>query len=224
MATLKKKSEEGVFSFQADDAIFGERFLHRLNRYGFGVVGKADLEAIIFEALIHSSPELKKADSFGRAELLRITDQRYRALSRRAGMWLADSNFKTRSDAEIITAFLKQALSAYADDPKATEVRILIDDEIERRNVQRALEREQGERKAIPLEIGLTGRFLILRQSDLDRLIKHVDKSRIEDPDLLTALSERKSADRRAAVLRCIKAGVPILGQLVQALPLGSDT
>ena len=179
---------------------------------------------MLFDSLVHGSKELREADSFRRVELLRITDQRYRALSRRAGMWLAETRPEAAVDADIIEAFLKQALLAYANNPDASEVRILIDEEIQRRNVQRALERKQGAQQGIAVEIGLTGRFLVLRKADLDRKIESIDKTKIASPELRVALKKKQGIERRKALLRCVKSAAPLLlGELVRALPLGAE-
>lgn len=53
---------------------FGEVFASKLDEYGFGVLGKADLEALMLHAMLQASESLYAADSYGRAEMLRITD------------------------------------------------------------------------------------------------------------------------------------------------------
>lgn len=65
---------------------FGKQLLATLNTLGFGILVKADLEAALLHALLQASPSFKAADSYQRAEMLRITDQKYRTIIRRAGM------------------------------------------------------------------------------------------------------------------------------------------
>lgn len=49
--------------------------LKALHDYGFGILGKADLESLMRQSLIDANENLKKADSLKRAELLRISDE-----------------------------------------------------------------------------------------------------------------------------------------------------
>ena len=119
---------------------FGEVFATKLDEYGFGVLGKADLEALMLYAMLQASESLHAADSYGRAEMLRITDQKYRTLIKRAAIWLDDSAAGV-DDHALFAEFLTEVLKAYIDAPEQTEIRLLVDDETRRRNIQRALER-----------------------------------------------------------------------------------
>lgn len=183
---------------------FGKQLLATLNTHGFGVLGKADLEAALLHALLQASPSFKVADSYQRAEMLRITDQKYRTISRRAGMWLDDASFKS-TDTALFSDFLKEALKLYAQTPDEKEVRVVIDDEIRRRNMQRALEREALKGSHIAVEISLTGRSLVLRGSDLDRMIERVYSNPSIDVDLKQAVKDKQSMERRRASLEFLK-------------------
>ena len=184
--------------------IFGKQLLATLNTHGFGVLGKADLEAALLHALLQASPSFKVADSYQRAEMLRITDQKYRTISRRTGMWLDDASFKS-TDTALFGDFLKEALKLYAQTPDEKEVRLVIDDEIKRRNMQRALEREALKGSHIAVEISMTGRSLVLRGSDLDRMIERVYSEPSIDAGLKQAIKDKQSLERRRAALEFLK-------------------
>lgn len=70
-------------------SVFGERLLEFLRRYGYGVLGKPQPEAVIFCALKEASPEFRSSDAFRRAELLQMPDTTHLALNRRAAVWLS---------------------------------------------------------------------------------------------------------------------------------------
>ena len=152
-----------------DTQAFGHALHQILMQYGFGVLSKSDLEAALYHALCQASDTLETADSYQRAEILRLTDARFRAIHRRAVMWLNVSAFE--SDTVMLNTFLQKALDAYAKVPDDNEVKILIDDDIERRNIQPALERDASNFQGIAVELSLTGRALVLRGFELDSLI-----------------------------------------------------
>lgn len=183
---------------------FGKQLLATLSTHGFGVLGKADLEAALLHALLQASPSFKVADSYQRAEMLRITDQKYRTISRRVGMWLDDASFKL-TDQALFRDFLQEALKLYAQTPDEKEVRVVIDDEIKRRNMQRALERAALEGSHIVVEISLTGRSLVLRGSDLDRMIERVYSNPSIDAGLKQVIKDKQSVERRRAALEFLK-------------------
>jgi hypothetical protein len=184
--------------------IFGEQILTVLRITGFGILSKADLEALLLDALIKASPSLKEADSYMRAEMLRITDQRYRTISRRAGMWLGeDSN--NISDDDLFKEFLYEAIKLYIQSPEEKEVRIVIDDEIKRRNIQRALERAAISGLCIGLEISLTGRSLVLRGTDLDRMIERANFQPDIEVGFKAIIKGKQNLDRRKAALNFLK-------------------
>ncbi len=184
--------------------IFGERILSVLKSHGFGVLGKADLEAALLHATIHSSKSFGAADSFRRAEMLRITDQKYRTLSRRAGIWLGEDLAEISDDA-LFSEFLSKAIRLYVQSPDEKEVRVVIDDELQRRNVQRALERAAISGLSIAVEISLTGRSLILRGSDLDRMIGRLGSDQRIASGLKQVIQDKQGVERRRAALGFLK-------------------
>lgn len=135
------------------------------------MLGKADLEALMLHAMLLASESLRAADSYKRAEMLRITDHKYRTLIKRAAIWLDDSANDV-DDQALFKEFLAEVLEAFINAPEQNEIRLLVDDETRRRNIQRALERASAQSKGIPVEISLTGRTLILRATDLERMLE----------------------------------------------------
>ncbi len=134
---------------------FGDEIVKILNQYGFGILSKSDLESVLLYAMERASKQFADADSYRRAEMLRITDQKYRTLSRRVGMWLDQDNAK-KTDKDLFEEFLKDALRVYQEAPQEKEVRVVVDDEMHRRNIQKALERASKEGSQIAVEISLT--------------------------------------------------------------------
>ncbi len=197
---------------------FGKALLGTLQKYGFGTLGKVDIEVALLSALLESSETLENADSYGRAELLRVTDTKYRNLIRRAGAWLTYGSSEA-DDTKLFQELLKQAISTYAEAPEDREVRILIDDEVRRRNFQRALERISSKHNPISAEISLAGRSLVLKGSDLDRMIDRIDTSSTIDETLKKALRVKNNIERRKLVLRMVKGSSEvILSSLVAAV------
>lgn len=198
--------------------VFGVQMLGVLNSYGFGTLGKADLEAALLHAMMQASQSLKAADSYGRAEMLHITDQKYRTLSRRGGMWLNDATAK-QSDYELFTEFLTKAIELYLSSPDEKEVRVVIDDEMKRRNMQRALERATSNGLSIAVEISLTGRSLVLRGSDLDRMIDRLKSDIKIDQGLKNIINQKQGLERRKNILEFLKnAGTKMTESLVVGL------
>jgi len=68
------------------------------------------------------------------------------------------------------------------------------------------LERPQHSGVSVPVEMSLTGRCLILRGVDFDRMIDRLNPGHCP-PDLKEALATRKGVDRRKAVLSGLKKG-----------------
>ena len=188
-----------------DKGVFGETLVNLFNQYGFGTLGKADLEAALLYALLQSSNSMRTADSYGRADMLRITDAKYRSLSLRAGIWLS-TDTDDQDDVKIYQDFLKRAVQEYIESPEEKEVKILIDDELERRNIQRALERPQHSGVSVPVEMSLTRRCLILRGVDLDRMIGRLNLDHCPSA-LQEAIATKHGVDRRKAVLSTLKKG-----------------
>jgi hypothetical protein len=197
---------------------FADVFLSKLGEYGFGILGKADLEALTLHSLIQSSRAFQSADSYGRAEMLRITDQRYRALIKRATIWL-DESAQHGDDRGLFQEFLAEVLEAYIDAPEQTEIRLIVDDEARRRNIQRALERVSTRSKGIPVEISLTGRSLILRGSDLDSMLERVKDNEALPTELRRLIEGKKGRELRSKVLdfgkNATKELVPLLASLL---------
>ena len=175
-----------------------------LKSHGFGVLGKADLEAALLHATIRSSKLFETADSFRHAEMLRITDQKYRTLSRRAGMWLGE-NLDEISDDGLFSESLSKAIKLFVQSPDEKEVRVVIHDELQRRNVQRALERAAISGFSIAVEISLTGRSLVLRSSDLDRMIARLSSERRIESGLKQVIQGKQGVERRRAALAFLK-------------------
>lgn len=105
----------------------------------------------------------------------------------------------------MFSDFLKEALKLYAQTPDEKEVRVVIDDEIKRRNMQRALERAALAGSYIAVEISLTGRSLVLRGSDLDRMIERVFSNPSVDTGLKQVIKDKQSMERRRAVFDFLK-------------------
>jgi hypothetical protein len=184
---------------------FGVVFASKLEDYGFGVLGKVDLEALLLHAMLQASKSLNEADSYGRAEMLRITDQKYRTLIKRAAIWLDDSS-KGLDDHALFEEFLTEVLNAYVNAPEQTEIRLLVDDEIRRRNIQRALERASAQSNGIPIEISLTGRSLILRATYLDSMLERVKYSQSLPAALRKLIKDKQGRELRIKVLDFAKA------------------
>lgn len=190
--------------FDVSSEIFGEQMLAVLNTYGFGILGKADIEAALLDAFVQASETLRAADSYERGEMLRITDQKYRTLSRRAGMWLGENSTQI-TDHALFSEFLSEAIRLYTQSPDEREVRVVIDDEMKRRNMQRALERAAMSGLYIAVEISLTGRSLVLRGTDLDRMIDRVSAEPSIETGLKQIIQGKQSLERRKAVLDFLK-------------------
>lgn len=197
--------------------VFGDVFSSKLDEYGFGVLSKADLEALMLHALLQSSPTFQSADSYRRAEMLRITDQKYRALIKRAAIWL-QNNTNEVDDQTLFQEFLTEVLEAYISAPDEREIRLLVDDEIRRRNIQRALERASARSKGIPVEISLTGRTLILRASDLESMLERVKCNKSLPAELRRLIKDKKGRELRSKVLHFGKASTKELAPLLASL------
>lgn len=198
--------------------VFGAQMLSILHSYGFGTLGKADLEAALLHAMMQASQSLKAADSYDRAEMLHITDQKLRTLSRRGGMWLNDASNK-QSDHELFSEFLTRAIELYMSSPDEKEVRVVIDDEMKRRNMQRALERASISGLSIAVEISLTGRSLVLRGSDLDRMIDRLKSDSKIDQGLKDIINQKQGLERRKNIFEFLKkAGSKVTESLVAVL------
>lgn len=183
-------------------ATFGREFLAILDEYGFGVLGRAEIEALIFHALKLSSESLADADSFQRAEILRITDQKCASVSRRAAMWLSADD--AHRDNQALVNCIGRALQAYSKAPDEKELRIVLDDELERRNIVKELERVNLKDGAIPIAVKVSGRHLILRGTDVDQMIERAERIGELPPAIKTQIAGKKGLDRRRALLKTL--------------------
>lgn len=172
----------------------------------------------MLHSLLQASQSLKAADSYEHAEILHITDQKLRTLSRRGGMWLNAMSAKP-SDHELFSEFPTKAIELYMSSPDEKEVRVVIDDEMKRRNIQRALERAAISRLSIAVIISLTGRSLILRGSDLDRMIDRLKPDNKIDKELKDIINQKQGLERRKNILEFLKkAGSRVTEGLVAGL------
>lgn len=147
--------------------------------------------------------------------MLRITDQKYRTLIKRAAIWLDDSANDV-DDQALFEEFLEEVLEAYINAPEQNEIRLLVDDETRRRNIQRALERASAQSKGIPVEISLTGRSLILRATDLERMLERVKHNPSLPADLRKRIKDKEGRELRMQVLKFAKtAGKGFVPKLV---------
>lgn len=122
----------------------------------------------------------------------------------------------------LFEEFLAEVLEAYIDAPEQTEIRLLVDDEIRRRNIQRALERASAQSKGVPVEISLTGRSLILRATDLERMLEKVKHNPSLPTDLRKLIKDKEGRELRMQVLKFSNtAGKTLLPQLVALMVSG---
>jgi hypothetical protein len=96
--------------------VFGEKLIGLLRRYGFGILGKPQLETEIFCALKESSAEFRHADAFTRAEILQIPDSSYRSLNRRTAMWLSTPHSRVGQD-QLLAECLQKLIQDFALNP-----------------------------------------------------------------------------------------------------------
>ncbi len=208
-----KKHRADKMKFDLHDQLLGEAIRSRLEIFGFGVLSKSDLEVVLYDAMLQASPALRAMNSYYRAEALRISDTRYRVLERRRLIWLGETD-KVDEQA-LLSEILTMLLWEYSKLSQDGDVRLLVDDEGKRRAIQKTLERLQ-----IAAEISLTGRFLIMRQKDLsrlvDELIARVDQS---SPHLQKILEDYRSQGRTEMLKAGIKAmGEKLLGEALSSI------
>lgn len=88
------------------------------------------------------------------------------------------------------------------------EIRIVVDDKLERRNIQRSMKRlTTATASEIPVDISLNGRSLLLKGSDLDRVINRLDDVKNHDTSLSLALKNKNITERRKQLLKLVKSG-----------------
>jgi hypothetical protein len=180
----------------AHASIFGESLLVILRRYGFGVLGKPQLEAVIFHALKEASSEFRKADACRRAELLQIPDSTYRALNRRAAMWLSTPDSRDGQE-KVLTECLEMLFQDYALNPGSKTIRLLFDDDLKLRNCQAVLERIDRSGRGIKPDLSISGRHLVLKSHDLDRLIQLIGQVGANEQALAPLVNAKTAVDRK---------------------------
>ena len=189
--------------------IFGQRLLDVLRRHGFGVLGKPQLEAAIFYALKEASSEFRGADAFTRAELPQTPDSSYRSLNRRASMWLSTPDSRT-SQEKILAECLEKLIQDYALHPSSKTIRLLFDNDVKLRNCQAVLERIDRLGRDIKLDLSISGRHLVLKSHDLDRLIQLISQVGGNEAALAT-LQQAKNAAARKKTLADLWSSTPRL-------------
>jgi hypothetical protein len=192
-----------------DPAVFGERLRDVLRRPGFGVLGKPQLEAAIFHALKEASAEFRGADAFTRAELLQIPDSSYRSLNRRAAMWLSTPDSRACQE-KVLAECLEKLIQDYALNPSSTTIRLLFDDEVKLRNCQAVLERIDRSGHGIKPDLSISGRYLVLKSHDLDRLIQLIGQVGGSEV-ALAPLQQAKNAAARKKTLADLWSSAPRL-------------
>jgi len=109
---------------------------------------------------------------------------------------------------KIYKTFLKKCLFAYAECPEEKEIRIVVNDELERRNIQRSMERlTTATSSGVPVDISLNDRSLVLKGSDLDRVINRLDDIKNHETALSLALKNKNITERRKQILKLFKSG-----------------
>lgn len=176
--------------------IFRDKLLEILRRHGFGVLGKPQLEAAIFHALMEASAEFRGADAFARAEFLQIPDSSYRALNRRAGMWLSTPDSREGLD-KVLAKCLERFVQDYSLNPASKTILLLFDDDVELRNCQAVLERIDRSGRGVKPDLSISGRHLVPKSHDLDRLIQLISQVGGNDASLAPLKQSKNAADRK---------------------------
>ena len=179
--------------------VFGEKLISMLRRYGFGVLGKPQLEAAILHALKESSAEFRAADAFTRAEILQIPDSSYRSLNRRAAMWLNTPDSRAGQE-KLLAECLEKLIQDYALNPSSKTIRLLFDDDVKLRNCLAALERIDRSGRGVKPDLSISGRHLVLKSHDLDRLILLISQVGGSEAALAPLQQAKNSAARRKAI------------------------
>lgn len=180
-----------------DPATFSSEVLNNLVKYGFGTLSKSDLEALLYFALIQSYPYLKKANAFEKADILRITDSKLLSIRKRSGIWLEENQ---KTDQEIFQSFLVNCINSYIQLPNEKEIRIVIDDEMEKRSIQKSLEKIKNKNfSGISVDISTNGRSLIIKQAYLNSALTII-APKFNDPQLNLLLQDKKYAEFKEAV------------------------
>ena len=181
-----------------DYETIGREIINVIDRYGFGVLPKSEWDGEILRILIESINQLRNEDSFGRAEMLGITDQRYRNLIKKIGMrhgHYADR----RDDVSLIAQYVQQALVRFTETPGLEEVRIVENDEMKRRSLQRAIERAN-----LPVDLSVTGHAVSMHKNDLDSLVARIPLDQLPQ-ELKQATEKRKRDERITAIVSALQ-------------------
>jgi hypothetical protein len=178
---------------------FSSVVLNNLVKFGFGTLSKTDLEALLYFALIQSNQDLKKANAFEKADILRITDSKLLSLRKRSGVWLEENR---ESDQEIFQTFLIRSIQFYLQFPNESDIRIVIDDEMDKRSIQKTLERLNNHNiSGISVDISTNGRSLIIKQSYLNSVLTLIAPE-LNDPQINQLLSAKKYVEFRDALTK----------------------
>jgi len=193
--------------------VFGEKLISVLRRYGFGVLGKLQLEAAIFHALQESSAEFRGADAFTRAEILQIPDSSYRSLNRRAAMWLSTPDSLAGQE-KLLAECLERLIQDYALNPSSKTIRLLFDDDVKLRNCQAVLERIDRSGRGIKPDLSISGRHLVLRSHDLDRLIQLISQVGGSEAALAPLQQAKNAAARKKTIADLWSSAPELISQL----------
>lgn len=193
--------------------VFGKKLLEVLRRYGFGLLGKPQLEAAIFHALKEASAEFRGADAFARAEILQIPDSSYRALNRRATMWLNTPDSRA-SQEHLLAECLERLIQDYALNPGSKTIRLLFDDDLRLRNCLAVLERVDRSGHGVKPDLSISGRHLVLKSHDLDRLIQLISQVGDSEAALAPLLQAKNAAARKKTIVDLWSSAPGLVSQL----------
>ena len=193
---------------------FSREVLNNLVKYGFGTLSKSDLKALLYFELIQSYPDLKKANDFEKAEILRIADSILLSIRKRSGIWLEENQ---KTDQEIFQSFLVNCINSCIKLPNEKEIRIVIDDEMEKCAIQKSLEQIKNQNfSGIYVDISTNDRLLIIKQADLISALTIIAPE-LYDRQLNLLLQDKKYAEFKEAVKKSsgqvIKSFVDVISQ-----------
>jgi hypothetical protein len=152
--------------FNWNEGDFGKVFLGTLQKHGFGVLSKADLEALIFHALKNSSEHFSGLDAYGQAEALRITDSKLKTLYNREISWLIPQPAK--ADEEILIGYIEKCLQAVLNLGPASELEVHYGDALDRRLLKRAVSRMATKMPGLSASFRLGTDFIAMNEYQLN--------------------------------------------------------
>jgi hypothetical protein len=196
-----------------DPVFFGEKLLDVLRRNGFGVLGMPQLEAAIFHALKEASAGFRGADAFMRAELFQIPDSSYRSLNWRAAMWLNTPDSRACQD-KVLAECLEKLIQDYALNLSSKAILLLFDDEVKLRNCQAVLEPINRSGYGIKPDLSITGRHLVFKSHDLDRLIQLISQVGGSQVALVPLLQAKNAAARKKTLADLCSSAPRLISQL----------